>query len=125
MNTVPVMGNILNFKLQLQLSKDKTFFGPGVAEFLMLVDQTGSMQSACNHMHMSYTKGWNMVNQVEKQLGFSILTRHAGGPDGGSSELTEKGKEFTERFIEFQNETLAAANTLFKKYFDTVILSNK
>lgn len=107
----------LNFKLELQLFKEKTFFGPGVAEFLMFVDQTDSMQTACGYMHMSYSKAWNMVNQVEEQLGFPILTRQAGGPDGGSSHLTEQGKVFTQRFIEFQSETTAVANTLFKKYF--------
>lgn len=105
------------FKLQLQLSKEKTFFDPSVAEFLMLVDQTGSMQTACRCMHMAYSKAWKMVNLVEEQLGFLILTRHAGGSDGGSSELTEQGKEFSQRFVEFQSETTAIANTLFKKYF--------
>lgn len=107
----------LEFNLQLRLSKEKVFFGPGAAEFLMLVDQTGSMQTACRYMEMSYSKAWKMVNLIEEQLGFQILTRKAGGPDGGYSQLTEQGKEFTKHFIDFQSETTKIANELFKKYF--------
>lgn len=107
----------LYFQLQLRLCKEEPFFGPGVAEFLNLVEQTGSMQTACSCMHMSYSKAWNMVNMVEEQLGFSILVRRAGGPEGGSSQLTEEGKEFTQRFTDFQNELKSAADKLFNKYF--------
>lgn len=107
----------LEFRLQLTLSKEKEFFGPGAAEFLVLVDKTGSMQTACRYMQMSYSKAWKMVNMVEEQLGYQILSRQAGGQDGGFSELTEQGKEFTQCFIDFQNETTAIAESLFKKYF--------
>lgn len=104
-------------EMQLRLSKGETFFGPGVAEFLLLVEQTGSMQTACHCMHMSYSKAWKMVNLAEEQLGFSLLIRQAGGQDGGSSQLTEEGREFTKRFVDFQSEATAAVNILFKKYF--------
>jgi molybdate transport repressor ModE-like protein len=107
----------LCFSMQLQLSKENTFFDPKVAEFLTLVDQTGSMQTACRQMHMAYSKAWKMVNLVEEQLGFLVLSRHAGGSEGGSSQLTEQGKNFTKNFIEFQKETTAAADTIFNKYF--------
>lgn len=107
----------LYYQLQLRLCKEEAFFGPGAAEFLTLVEQTGSMQTACSMMHMSYSKAWNMVNLAEEQLGFPILTRRAGGPEGGSSQLTEQGKEFMQRFIHFQNELKAVSDTLFDKYF--------
>lgn len=107
----------LFYDMQLTLSKEKTFFGPGTAEFLMLVEQTGSMQTACRCMNMSYSKAWKMVNLAEEQLGFSLLIRHAGGQEGGSSELTEEGKEFVKHFIDFQSEAKVAVKKLFKKYF--------
>lgn len=110
----------LHYNIQLRLAKEKVFFGPGVAEFLLLVDQMGSMQKACRRMRMSYSKAWKMVNQVEEQIGYPVLIRRAGGLDGGNSLLTEQGREFINRFVEFQSEITAVADTLFKKYFGSL-----
>ena len=103
--------------MQLRLSKEEVFFGPGTAEFLMLVESTGSMKTACSHMHMSYSKAWKMVNLAEEQLGFSILKRQAGGMEGGSSELTMEGRDFIYSFINFQKEACVEVEKLFNKYF--------
>ena len=46
--------------VRFRLAKSDTFFGPGVAEFLTLVDQSNSMQTACKEMEMSYSKGWKI-----------------------------------------------------------------
>ena len=110
----------LRFNLQLKLTKEKTFFDPDVAEFLMLVDKTGSMQTACQYMHISYSKAWKMVNLVEEQLGFLVLIRHAGGSEGGSSQLTDQGRQFTKCFIELQNEIDSSAKIMFKKFISKI-----
>ena len=107
----------LRFILQLRLVKEDVFFGPGIAQFLELVDQTGSMQNACSRMHLSYSKGWKMVNLVERQLGFPVLTRKAGGMDGGGSQLTERGRDFVSKYLRFQLETRQAADDMFRQYF--------
>ena len=43
-------------QIQLTLERDEGFFGPSVAQFLSLIDHTGSMQTACRQMHMSYQR---------------------------------------------------------------------
>lgn len=111
----------VHFNLQVRLCREKIFFGPGAAEFLILIDEKGSMQTACQYMDMSYSKGWKMINQMEDQLGFQVLYRNAGGMGGGSSQLTPKGKEFTICFIEFQKEIIDHAKKVFPKYFKTDI----
>lgn len=107
----------LRFILQLRLAKEEVFFGPGIAKFLELVEQTGSMQTACKRMHLSYSKGWKMVNLVEHQLGFPVLTRKVGGIDGGGSQFTECGREFVSKYLRFQLEAKRAADELFRQYF--------
>lgn len=92
----------LYFQLQLRLCKEEPFFGPGVAEFLTLVEQTGSMQTACSCMHMSYSKAWNMVNMVEEQLGFSILVRRAGGPEEEALSSPKKEKNLRSVLLIFR-----------------------
>lgn len=108
----------LQFHVQIRLSRARDFFGPGVAQFLLLTDQTGSMQTACKEMNMSYSKAWKMINEMEVQLGLPILERYAGGAEGGGSCLTEEGKDFVRRYLFFQKDVEDAAGVLFEKYFN-------
>ena len=102
---------------QLYLEGDDIFFGPGIAQFLSLVDHTGSMQTACRQMHMSYSKGWHIVKDAEKHLGFPLLSTKSGGSDGGSSVLTPKSRDYLKRYLAMEEEVQQAAKTLFQKYF--------
>ena len=53
-------------QVQLTLERNEGFFGPQAAQFLSLIDHTGSMQTACRQMHMSYTKGWKILKEAER-----------------------------------------------------------
>lgn len=107
----------LKFRFRLILGKENEFWGPGVYEFLKWVDETGSIQAAAAHMNMSYSKGWKMVNQAEKEMGFLFLDRNKGGKNGGSSRITEEGRLFMERYHEMEEELKAVGRELFERYF--------
>lgn len=102
---------------QLYLEGEDIFFGPGIAQFLTLVDHTGSMQTACRQMHMSYSKGWRIVKDAEKHLGFPLLLTKSGGSDGGSSELTPKSRDYLNRYLSMERELQQVSKELFRKYF--------
>lgn len=104
-------------QIQLTLERDEGFFGPSVAQFLSLIDHTGSMQTACRQMHMSYTKGWKILKAAEKQLGYPLLITQSGGAEGGSSLLTPKAKDFLVRFLGMEKELREDAQKLYEKYF--------
>ena len=104
-------------QIQLTLERDEGFFGPSVAQFLSLIDHTGSMQTACRQMHMSYTKGWKILKAAEKQLGYPLLITQSGGAEGGSSLLTPKAKDFLVRFLGMEKELREDAQKLYQKYF--------
>ena len=103
-------------QIQLTLERDEGFFGPSVAQFLSLIDHTGSMQTACRQMHMSYTKGWKILKAAEKQLGYPLLITQSGGAEGGSSLLTPKAKDFLVRFLGMEKELREDAQKLYQKY---------
>ena len=79
-------------KVQLALAREELFFDQSMARFLQITDHTGSMQTACRQMHMSYTKGWKMLKAAEKQLGYPLLITQSGGAEGGSSQAYTTGK---------------------------------
>ena len=104
-------------QIQLTLERDEGFFGPSVAQFLSLIDHTGSMQTACRQMHMSYTKGWKILKAAERELGYPLLITQSGGAEGGSSQLTPKAKDFLDRFLKMEKELMEDAQRLYQKYF--------
>lgn len=109
--------NALKFNLKVFLAKEEDFFGPGVARFLLKVEEKGSMLAACQEMNMSYSKGWKMVKAVEDEMGFPFLIRQTGGSSGGSSRLTEEGKEFIRRYQALQRDAYKTAEAFFSLYF--------
>ena len=88
-----------------------------MAQFLSLIDHTGSMQTACRQMHMSYTKGWKILKAAERELGYPLLITQSGGAEGGSSQLTPKAKDFLDRFLKMEKELMEDAQRLYQKYF--------
>lgn len=107
----------LHGKVQVYLECEETFFGPGIAQFLSLIDHTGSMQTACTQMHMSYSKGWKIMKAAEKQLGYPLLITQAGGAEGGFSQLTPKTKDFLNRYFEMEEKLKKYGEQLFLNYF--------
>lgn len=100
-----------------RLVASDAFFGPGPCQLLEMIDQTGSLQEACNHMELSYTKGSRMIRTVERQLGFPVVERWTGGAGGGGSRLTEQGKELVKNYRKLAAGVQEAAEELFYKYF--------
>ena len=58
-----------HLRVKLQINTDEPVLGPGVAELLELVEETGSMKEACGRMGMSYSKGWSLIRTAERELG--------------------------------------------------------
>ena len=105
------------WKLQLRIGLGDTFFGPGVARFLALAEEKGSISAAAKALDLSYSKALKMVRNMERELGISIMERQAGGPGGGASYLTEDGKRFLAAYSRFEAEMIEAGNALFPDCF--------
>jgi molybdate transport repressor ModE-like protein len=105
----------LEFKLQIAL--DEPIFDSASARFLELIQLTGSMQMACSCVHMSYSKGWNTINHIEKQLGIPVLRRMRGGAEGGGSRLTAEGEELLRRFQGMKCEISKQGDEIFRNWF--------
>ena len=106
--------------VSLSFAKEKAFFDSRVAMLLKLIDETGSVRTACTHMQLSYSSGWNIIRKLESQLSIQLISRTQGGAGGGKSHLTEDGKRFLERYSSMEDELRADAAVLFGKYFDGV-----
>ena len=107
----------LHFRNKLVISREEDFFGPGVSDLLKYIDETGSIQAAAAKMNMSYSKGWKIINRVEKELGFRFLNRCNGGKNGGSSTITPEGRVFMERYHAMVEDMRRMTQNFFDVYF--------
>lgn len=103
--------------LQVCLRAETAFLDPRCAQFLELIQTTGSMLSACQCMHMSCSRGWGMINEVERQLGYPVLFRSQGGSGGGGSGLTERGDSLLRAYRSLERDIRAYGRAAFAKYF--------
>lgn len=54
---------------------------------------------------------------MEKDLGYKLVERFAGGEKGGGSTLTDNGRQLLEQYNRFMAELHQVANELFAKNF--------
>ena len=87
---------------------------------LHLVEDTRSVRDACSLMQLSYSSAWNMLNRVEDELGFPLVTRIRGGSTGSGSVLTEKGRALMEAYDDFSEHLNQEARELYSKIFDPI-----
>ena len=87
---------------------------------LSLVEETGSVRSACQRMQLSYSSGWNMIKTLESQLNRPLIIRSKGGAKGGQSSLTDDGRDFLRRYNSYVNQVREVANELYAKHFGGV-----
>ena len=72
--------------------------GPGKAELLERVAQTGSIAQAAKAMDMSYRKAWLLIDSINRLTASpSVETTH-GGKRGGGARLTETGHELLRHY---------------------------
>lgn len=101
----------------LQLAREEVFFGPALAMLLALIQESGSVQTACGMINLSYSKVWALINTAERELGYPILSRTRGGVLKGGSSLTPEGERLLERFNTFEAEATDLVEALFSRHF--------
>ncbi|WP_294608787.1 winged helix-turn-helix domain-containing protein [Roseovarius sp.] len=67
--------------------------GPGKADLLELIAQTGSISAAGRAMNMSYKRAWMLVETMNAMFRAPVVQSARGGAKGGGAVLTETGAE--------------------------------
>lgn len=107
----------LSARAKVMLVTDKAVFGPGPVRLLQYINDTGSVSEACSAMNLSYSKGWQLLNNMEEGLGFRVIKRFHGGAGGGKSELTANGKYLMEKYRELKLKTQEYLDLQFEEIF--------
>jgi len=83
-------------------------FGPGKADLLERIRDTGSIAAAGRVLHMSYRRAWALVEELNASFGEALVDASKGGSGGGGARLTRRGEDVLRRYRAMQAATLAA-----------------
>ncbi len=86
---------------------DTFYVGPGRADLMELIAETGSISEAARRMGMSYKRAWGLVQALNDGFGAPLVETARGGKEQGAS-LTEAGREVLERYRGMQEATRKA-----------------
>ena len=109
--------HILHPFIKISIEKESLFFDSRTKLLLILIRDTHSVRSACKHMALSYSKAWNMLNQLEQELDYAVIERKHGGSNGGKTYLTKEGIEFLEKYQQFEQNVHQYAKNEFYRLF--------
>jgi len=77
-------------QLRIMITPDVRF-GPGKANLLEGIKNTGSIAAAGRSMGMSYKRAWSLVQALNDGFGRPLVETSRGGAGQGGAALTEDG----------------------------------
>jgi molybdate transport system regulatory protein len=95
-------------RLRLLLG-DRAMLGPGKAELLERIRDTGSISAAGRQMGMSYKRAWMLVEEMNTAFRAPLVDSTRGGPGGGGAVLSATGQEVLGRYLAVLNAAQIAA----------------
>ena len=98
-------------KLKLQLVCGEHFaMGPGKADVLEAIAQTGSIRAAGKMLGMSYRRTWLLVDEMNRCFSQRLVETLTGGGRERGARLTDAGREVLAAFRALEAETARAAD---------------
>lgn len=105
MATEPVQPR-LRFRLVLGRS---IAIGPGKADLLAAIADTGSISAAGRSMGMSYKKAWYLIDTMNRCFREPLVVASKGGSARGGAQLTAIGDKVLELYRSIENQASEAA----------------
>lgn len=113
-----VADNKLKPEIKLWLAGGTRPFGPGAIALLELIEKTGSVSLASQEMKVSYSKALKVIAAAESRVGYKLVMKKQGGKHGGSTTLTDTGRELIARYEKFSSESKHLIQEAFDHNFD-------
>ena len=92
--------------------------GPGKADLLRAIDETGSISAAARQMEMSYRRAWLLVDTMNQAFKSPVVVTLTGGRAGGGAAVTEFGKEVLRRYSAMEAKASASVARELRRFTD-------
>jgi molybdate transport system regulatory protein len=82
--------------------------GPGKAELIERIAQTGSISAAARAMGMSYRRAWQLVEALNAAYKAPVVVTAVGGERGGGARVTPEGRRLAALYRAMEDKASAA-----------------
>jgi molybdate transport system regulatory protein len=82
--------------------------GPGKAELIERIAQTGSISAAARAMGMSYRRAWQLVEALNAACRQPVVVTAVGGEKGGGARVTPQGRRLAAAYRVMERKASAA-----------------
>ena len=90
--------------------------GPGKAELLERIEQTGSISAAAREMDMSYRRAWQLVDSLNAAFVRPLVSTAIGGKRGGGAQVTDLGRDVLARFRKIESTASRAISQDIERF---------
>jgi molybdate transport system regulatory protein len=90
--------------------------GPGKADLLEAIQETGSISGAGRKLGMSYRRAWLLVDEMNACFREPLVLARQGGAKGGGAEVTDLGREALKRYRAVQDLAWDAVRHSVREY---------
>ena len=106
----------LSVKIRLRVVRgEDDAFGPGKAQLLESLLETGSLNRSASAMKMSYVKALALVRAMNAHFAEPLVVLSRGGRDGGGTQVTAAGRKVLAAYQEMRVASAAAAGPAWKR----------
>jgi molybdate transport system regulatory protein len=90
--------------------------GPGKAELIERIAQTGSISAAAREMGMSYRRAWQLVEALNATYREPVVVTAIGGQRGGGATVTPYGVRLAAQFRSMEDKASQAIAADLKRF---------
>ncbi len=114
------MANPLRFRFRLLLGRTVAV-GPGKADLLTALAETGSIAAAARRMDMSYKRAWYLIDTMNRCFREPVVETEKGGRGRGGARLTPMGQAVLDRYRAMEARAAAAVEDDLEGFADLVV----
>jgi molybdate transport system regulatory protein len=98
------------------LGKRAAALGPGKAELIERIGETGSISAAARAMGMSYRRAWQLVRALNRDFREPLVETAIGGRRGGGARVTPFGERLVGQFRAMEAKASAAITADLQRF---------
>lgn len=105
---MPAPSHTTRFSIRLYFANG-TMFGPGKADLLALIAETGSIAAAGRQLGMSYKRAWGLVETMNAMFAEPVVESSRGGATHGGATVTKTGERVLALYRRLETKTRSAS----------------
>jgi molybdate transport system regulatory protein len=104
------MPSVSAIKVRLRVTRgEEDAFGPGKAQLLESLIETGSLNRTASAMKMSYVKALALARAMNEHFREPLIELTRGGKQGGGTQVTDAGRKVLAEYQAMREASEAAA----------------